>query len=121
MRQGGNDHLTRSLERLGRNTRAYGYSGLMGWRSIQAAGPNEVPNHFRPLNPYQAQQDDLTGNVWFAGNWRGTDVLRSDNTTQAWYTSAGGCMDIDSPAPEPTSLILLVLGGLGLLIRRRPI
>jgi hypothetical protein len=68
---------------------------------------------------YNGQQDELTGDVWFANFRNGFSVLHADDTVTK-FNSGNDWWDIDSPVPEPGTLSLLVLGGLGLLIRRRP-
>jgi hypothetical protein len=70
-------------------------------------------------NPWNGQQDKVSGALWYGNYANYVTTLRADDTRQSFST--GGWLDAASPAPEPTSLILLGIGGLGLLIRRRAI
>lgn len=75
---------------------------------------------FQVKNFQNGQQDPYSGDVWMATWYGGWFGLHPDDTYVQYDAAVNGTQDLDSPIPEPGALSLLALGGLGLLIRRRP-
>jgi len=82
---------------------------------------NLVMVGYREMNiRAMGQLDEVNGVVWMGSPWGGLYGLHPDGTFTVWDNGGdvGYWMDAASPAPEPVSSLLLNLGGL-LVIRRR--
>jgi len=67
---------------------------------------------------WNGQLDEVNGNIWFGSIRGGIMGLASDDTTTYWEGTRNW-WDADSPAPEPATALLVLLGAVVLGLRPR--